>query len=209
MLLYHNEWLKSTKILLAITAIVSLSLFIFPGQGFTVITGPCVDCHTMHNSQDGKPMADLGPDGQPWTRTEEEMKEPLYGLIRGVCLGCHGMATGNKIETVGTSDFPQVFHSDVEDLAGGNFAHIDSPGPEGDSKGHNVVDLENPDDILVKPPGAIIGKAVGIVLDMDIILEFNTIEYAQASIVRTNPHEAPGVPRYRGDIVARQPVVDG
>ncbi|MEW5744203.1 MAG: cytochrome c3 family protein [Nitrospirota bacterium] len=114
------------------------------------VTGPCANCHTMHNSQNGAAMATYGASGQPWTGVG-----PYGGLTRGTCLGCHGIGTA-KIVTIGGSNIPQVWHNDASaDLAGGNFAYITGGKGSGasDAKGHNVIELGNIDDILTIPPG--------------------------------------------------------
>jgi hypothetical protein len=81
---------------------------------------------------------------------------PKAYLLRGTCFGCHAQITGQRIVQLGTSDIPQVFHDDVNgDLAGGNFAYITGfkgDGPS-DTKGHNVLALNKPDDVLTVPPG--------------------------------------------------------
>jgi hypothetical protein len=120
-------------------------------QANAKITGPCSNCHTMHNSQDATAQATFGATGQPWKGTG-----PYPALLKGDCLGCHGMGLPNKIVTLGGSEIPQVFHTDTTgDLAGGNFAYILGVKGSGasDSKGHNIIDLGNPDDVLTQPPG--------------------------------------------------------
>jgi len=65
-------------------------------------------------------------------------------LLRGTCLGCHARNTVNRIEPIGTTDVPQVLHSDPVDLAGGNFIYQIGGGKGGagsDKKGHNLVDF--------------------------------------------------------------------
>jgi hypothetical protein len=115
------------------------------------ITGNCVNCHTMHNSQNGAAMATYGADGKPWKGSG-----PYGALTRGTCLGCHGTGNANKIVSIGGSDIPQVYHTDnTGDLAGGNFAYILGAKGSGasDAKGHNVIDLGNIDDVLTDAPG--------------------------------------------------------
>jgi hypothetical protein len=109
--------------------------------------GGCADCHTMHNSQDGAPMVRGGGAASPM-------------LTRGSCVGCHAMnpAGGQKIVTIGSSQFPQVMHNDPSgDLAAGNFAYIsgDKTAPFGASgkNGHNVVDLVSAESVQTFPPG--------------------------------------------------------
>ncbi len=147
---------KKHKIAL-ITLFISASLC-FTGQAdplFAAITGECSNCHTMHNSQGGAPMATYGAIGQDWTGTG-----PYPLLTRGNCLGCHGMGTTSNIETINGSDIPQVFHiNSTSDLAGGNFAYITGAkgGGASDAKGHNVVDLGTAhlEGTLYAPPGGV------------------------------------------------------
>ena len=106
--------------------------------------GVCSDCHTMHNSQHGTPM------------TFGSSTAPNNYLLRGGCLGCHGIGTANRIESINGSDVPQVVHTDpTGDLAGGNFAYITGAKGSGasDSKGHNLIDFNNQDDNLDVAPG--------------------------------------------------------
>jgi len=123
-----------------------------PNASQATISGVCSNCHTIHNSQSGDPMADYGADGQPWKGTG-----PYPALTRGDCLGCHGMGGAAKIVQIGGSDIPQVYHTDTEDLASGNFAYILGAKGDGasDAKGHNVIELNNQDSVLYEPPGGI------------------------------------------------------
>jgi len=115
------------------------------------VTGVCSNCHTMHNSQNGAAMATYGssnPEGAG-TGTKEF-------LLRGTCFGCHAQMTSNYIETINDSKIPQVYHNNsTRDLAGGNFAYITGHKGSGasDTKGHNVIQLDNNDDTLATPPG--------------------------------------------------------
>jgi predicted CXXCH cytochrome family protein len=134
-------------------ALVLLSIVLVFTSGEAKITGSCANCHTMHNSQNNATMATYGATGQPWKGTG-----PFSSLVRGDCLGCHGMGTSNKIVTIGGSEIPQVYHTDPSgDLAGGNFAYITGAKGSGasDGKGHNVKDLGNSDDVLNTAPGVI------------------------------------------------------
>jgi len=80
----------------------------------------------MHNSQGGTEMATYGGE-----------TGPNSFLTRGSCIGCHAQGTGNKIENIGGSEIPQVYHTDSSDLAGGNFGYIDGKkGAASNSHGH-------------------------------------------------------------------------
>lgn len=113
------------------------------------VTGLCSNCHTMHNSQGGAPMATYGS-----TNPENPGTGPKEFLARGTCFGCHGQVTANNIETIGGSDIPQVYHTNATDLAAGNFYHI-TKGSGSDAFGHNIKQLANAEDDadLNNPPG--------------------------------------------------------
>lgn len=107
------------------------------------VSGPCSDCHTMHNSQGAASMNfDAGA-------------APNVFLARGSCIGCHAQGPG-KIVSLSGSQIPQVMHLDAIDLAAGNFAYIYGSKGSGaaDSKGHNVIDLGGADGDLASPPGS-------------------------------------------------------
>lgn len=133
--------------------LLNIYLIIFPSLLSAKVTGVCSTCHTMHNSQDDSPMATYGASGQPWTGTG-----PYPALVRGDCLGCHGMGVASNIDPL--TGAPQVFHTDAVDLAGGNFAYITGTkgGGASDTKGHNVVELNNPDETFTDlHPGGFLG----------------------------------------------------
>jgi hypothetical protein len=114
--------------------------FSFQPHAFAVIDGPCADCHTMHNSQDGTSM------------NFDNSATPNELLLRADCLGCHGQNTANNIVAIGGVDTPQVYHQDATDLAGGNFAYHSG---NNDAKVHNIIELNNQDDNLYGPPGPV------------------------------------------------------
>lgn len=126
--------------------ILFLILFL-PGNSSAKVTGVCSNCHTMHNMQGGSALSNYGADGKPWKGTG-----PNPALLRGTCLGCHGMGEASKIKTIGSSQIPQVYHTDATDLASGNFRYIETGA---DDRGHNVVELGNADGVLDGAPGAI------------------------------------------------------
>jgi hypothetical protein len=104
----------------------------------------------MHNSQSGDSMADYGAGFSVNATTG-----PYPALTRGTCLGCHGMGDAGKIAQIGGSEIPQVYHTDTEDLAAGNFAYILGAKGSGaaDGKGHNVIELGSNDATLTDAPG--------------------------------------------------------
>ena len=105
------------------------------------VTGRCDNCHTMHNSQGGTPMAvgELPPGDGP----------PHQNLLINSCIGCHtGTNTGTNTTPYVYSITPPTYGSNT--LAGGNFYWVKTD----DTKGHNVFPT-NPEDTLdpVKAPG--------------------------------------------------------
>jgi predicted CXXCH cytochrome family protein len=96
------------------------------------LVGDCYDCHTMHNSEGGLPVAVVNG---------AVSADPIANLLRLDCVACHANdpTGGTKLWTMdGGSVVPQVSHAGGMDaLAGGNFAL----GIGDSSKVHNVVDL--------------------------------------------------------------------
>ncbi|WP_456387065.1 cytochrome c3 family protein [Desulfolithobacter sp.] len=110
------------------------------------VTGPCVNCHTMHNSQNNFPVTDN--------------TSPNSALLVSDCVGCH-TGTNN-----GLNDTPYVFDTNppmygvtgtettANTLAGGNFYWVASAGTLVDDRfGHNVSGITAPDATLTQPPG--------------------------------------------------------
>ena len=124
-------------------------MLLFSGVVVAKVSGPCVNCHTMHNSQGGSPM------------NYDESGDPNKALTRGDCLGCHGQNQATNL----INSIPQVLHTATIDLPGGNFAYItgskdvDSSDSAAlanpDCCGHNVVDIGELEDNsnMFPPPG--------------------------------------------------------
>ncbi len=119
--------------------VISSGLY-FSGIVYAQVTGQCANCHTMHNSQNGKAISTSGP--------HEE-------LLNNTCIGCH---TGVND---GSNKTPYVFSESEPDygttgttgntLAGGNFYWVANGN---DTCGHNVKGLAAPDKTLgLTPPG--------------------------------------------------------
>jgi len=123
-----------------------LALPIFAAASGGMI-GDCYDCHTMHNSENGLPVAMVG---------DTVSADPITNLLKLDCVACHANdpTGGAKIWTMaGGSEVPQVMHSDATgDLAGGNFQYIVTGS---NRNGHNVVDVVSAetDMDLDQPPG--------------------------------------------------------
>ncbi len=115
-----------------------LSFLTLPLTAKARVSGPCADCHTMHNSQNGNPVVDGGP---------------YRALTKGDCLGCHtGVNNGNNTIPYVLSESEPTYNFDgtKSTLAGGNFYWVKSGN---DTTGHNVASLNNTDDNLTEPPG--------------------------------------------------------
>src|SRR6056297_3668554 len=129
----------------ALLALPSMAL----AQG---ILGECADCHTMHNSEQGQPVAQVGLAGTI-------SNTPNQNLLKFDCIACHAQGGSEMIVGLsGGSQIPQVYHDDLTDLAAGNFAYISGfkqghNGTAGNRKGHNVVDLVAVDNSYATPPG--------------------------------------------------------
>jgi hypothetical protein len=122
------------------------------------LVGDCVDCHTMHNSQQGAPVAKAGLNS-----TASVTPNPT--LLKLDCIACHAQNTGSKIVTMpGGSTIPQVYHTDSTDLAADNFKHI---ADNGERKGHNVVDLVTADSTFSRPPGYRNHDSLGFEFNVD------------------------------------------
>ena len=106
------------------------------------VSGPCENCHTMHNSQDNVPVDVEGAHN--------------YLLNQGSdpCVACH---TGTNIGG-GTNEgvIPYVYNTSEPDygtntLAGGNFYWV----TQDDTKGHNCISIDgvDSDSNLTQAPG--------------------------------------------------------
>jgi len=107
------------------------------------VTGQCVNCHTMHNSQGNLPMTGATTAGSPT-------------LLKGNCAGCHtgGVNDATGREAAGTIHAPQVTDS-TNILSGGYFNAIS------DATHHNVANISTADvdgALGNTPPG---GAAMG------------------------------------------------
>jgi len=125
-------------ILVALTAMLMVY-----GLADAKVKGLCVDCHTMHNSEDSEPMAYDDSDG--WSGgalsgTPEE--EPIPHLLRASCIACHTSSNSDTIVTAASGStsnrIPIVRNivQPVNPLAGGNFYWVEATG---DGYGHNIM----------------------------------------------------------------------
>lgn len=117
-----------------ILLLVSAVLVYLCSPCLAAVTGPCGNCHTMHNSQDGQPV---------------DVNGPQKPLLKYNCLGCHSDSGSDTLINSGSGAVPIVFnHAEpTNPLAGGNFYWVEHGG---DQYGHNVV---TQDATLTKAPG--------------------------------------------------------
>ena len=120
------------------------------------VSGPCANCHTMHNSQNGTGME----------IDNEKGPGPFPYLTRGSCIGCH---TGTNVGGGTREGVTPFVMSDVAlseetylsaTLAGGNFWWVADDGGNNDTKGHNVLGLSGQDSNIPAATGAP-GRAIG------------------------------------------------
>jgi predicted CXXCH cytochrome family protein len=142
------------KIIFIPPSIVFCLIFISISAFAKISSGPCSNCHTMHNSQNGTTMATIM--NSTYTGFEIDAT-PNETLLITDCLGCHSSTVSNEgISSIGA---PSVFNtlgpdygfddgSNKHGLAGGNFFWVRTD----DTKGHNVFP-DNPDDNLSDAPG--------------------------------------------------------
>jgi len=96
------------------------------------VSGPCSNCHTMHNSQAGVTIT-------PVNRAS---------LVTSDCVGCHSSSGTETIVQLGSTRIPIVYNTaspPVNMLAGGNFHWV---AKNGDQFGHNVRGINSPDSTL-------------------------------------------------------------
>lgn len=104
------------KILVTVCLLFMLLAFVLAmgGMAFAKVSGSCVNCHTMHNSQGNAPgVFGTGVIG------------PLGALVKSTCEGCHTTAGSDPLATPsgGSGLYPYVKgnFSDMNCLAGGYF----------------------------------------------------------------------------------------
>ena len=109
------------------------------------VTGECSNCHTMHNSDGGEPMAYEFSDGSFSPRDT-----PYEQLLKSDCVGCHTAtgsgSTGNVPEAPIVYNTSEPTYGDHHDdgknigLAAGNFYYTTAAsGASGESRGHSLT----------------------------------------------------------------------
>jgi len=124
------------RLKLVFLSLICMGIISFlPNSVWAAVTGSCINCHIMHNSQDGQDVDGGGP---------------YRHLTKGDCIGCH---TGDNAEIgsggTSTGTTPYVYNTSVtygtDTLAGGNFYWVATAGEGNDTKGHNVLGLSAQD----------------------------------------------------------------
>ncbi len=134
-----------------LSSCIFLILFLLaaPGVCEAKVTGQCVNCHTMHNSQGGNEMAySLSSSGPPWSLPDDTTPNPT--LLISDCVGCHTSA-GTDTTHDGVPIVLNIGPSDpTQPLAGGNFRYCTT----GDANIHNVAAIdEEGTEAMFPPPG--------------------------------------------------------
>jgi hypothetical protein len=137
------------------TLVFLLSVFLVIGlhsMSHAKVTGACANCHTMHNSQGGNPIALEGTDvGWSGGELQGGISAPAAApaLLVSSCLGCHSSQGSESFVEIGGSRIPIVYNivPPAQPLAGGNFYWVKTD----DSKGHNVFPGEGDDNLSTAP----------------------------------------------------------
>jgi len=141
-----------TRIAVGLSVLLCASLFVLPVAAS--VSGPCSNCHTMHNSQSGSAVAEV------WDSTTHASVSagPQQTLLKNDCVGCHASTGSATITSDGT---PIVYNTQdpTNPLAGGNFYWVEHDG--GDAYGHNVLGISAEDATLEYAPGPVSAPGSG------------------------------------------------
>jgi predicted CXXCH cytochrome family protein len=146
---------KLLKISVVLTALLFGAVLFSPAAA--KVSGPCNNCHTMHNSQNGSSMALTGAGWDGATLQGTPTDTPNSRLTITTCVGCHTATTGGTIIDLGDGTRVPIVNSGggypASPLAGGNF----NPVSGNHQKGHNVEGIAGEDSNLSIVPGQQIG----------------------------------------------------
>lgn len=121
---------------LIILIIILLLIFRLVDAG---VKGPCSNCHTIHNSQNGTNIYEIpnfGPADIP------RWGGPGAYLVKVKCISCHSSNDSSPTKMLGESIVPVVYNmvEPVKMTAGGNFYYVQN---KGDGYGHNVITIDS------------------------------------------------------------------
>jgi len=143
---------RATCMMFCLLVFFVLSLVLVVNEVAAVVSGPCSDCHTMHNSQGGSSVVEIGKD---LTSTDT----PQAALLNSDCVGCHsGTNDGSDPTPHVFDDSPTYGDTGIlgNTLAGGSFYWVSlalGANDPNNAKGHNVAGLSIADADLPLPPG--------------------------------------------------------
>jgi hypothetical protein len=131
--------------LLGVTGATLLVSGMFATVAMATVKGPCANCHTMHNSQNGSVQVEVGA-GAGWNASAQLTGGANHAeraqLLKSDCVGCHSATVGNTntiVDDGNGNKVPIVFNMGgaypADALAGGNFALNTGAA---DVYGHNV-----------------------------------------------------------------------
>ncbi len=131
------------KMSVAMAVLLFGTICLLPRAGMAQVSGSCVNCHTMHNSQGGLSMnADI---------SGATTGTVYRSLTRSDCVGCHTGTSANDLTDLG---IPKVNHTvpPSSTLAGGSFYWVGTDNL--DANGHNILGISGVDNALgIIPPG--------------------------------------------------------
>ncbi len=133
-------------------------------QAAASVSGPCANCHTMHNSQEAGAVVHAGETPGSHASWNGGVLDggndfsPQNTLLVSDCVGCHSSSSSETIVNIGSSRIPIVNNmaAPATPLAGGNFYFVVN---NGDGYGHNVRGISNADATLPYGPGQLLGCA--------------------------------------------------
>ena len=132
--------------------LIALNTLLFTLPLDARVAGNCSNCHTMHNSQGGQPVA---RGDAPWGDTGGST-DVRPSLLIASCLGCHSLTTaGESTKAIGGSIIPIVFNITeptygAKGLAAGNFFFVSTTV---DNTGHNIFPTNTDETLNNTPPG--------------------------------------------------------
>lgn len=135
---------------------ISMVISALPSICAAAVRGKCVNCHTMHNSQEGIAMA--------FTRDASgnisSTSVPYNRLLKTDCVGCHTHTGSDTTVTIGQTRIPIVYNTvqptyppngtSSSSLAGGNFYWVVNKGQQ---YGHNIYGIAGSDSRFSSAPG--------------------------------------------------------
>jgi hypothetical protein len=128
--------MRKRMLILTITLAAAAMIALFSSPASAAVSGPCSNCHTMHNSQSPWP--------DQWGLQDEG---PRGALVADTCLGCH---TTDGSDPFDENKYPYVKSSlldgfdDDNCIAGGFFPHNDDDGLDNEGRAHSMGSTETP-----------------------------------------------------------------